>query len=132
MSQLTFKLVEGLYNVQVQLHGYENPSQQRVTCNQVGQCFGTCCDGGDGACTSGASRCDTFFIFCLRPSGSSESGCGSTSSGSVMQSNENINDATIDFSQSTFLGLSNPLVFQGLTNIWNVSHSAVRYFSLVS
>ena len=85
MSQLTFKLVEGLYNIQVQLHGYENPSQLRVTDCNIDGCSTACCDG-TGTCTSGGRRCDTFFIFCLRPFESSDSsGCGS-SSGSVMVS----------------------------------------------
>ena len=133
MSQLT--LVEGFYTLQAQLHGYDNPNQVRVTgCNNNG-CSTACCDN-TGTCTSGFRRCDTFFIFCLRPFESGAPfGCGS-SSGSEMQSTVSINGATIDFSQSTFLGLHNPLVFQGLTNAWNVSHSAVSlsqalYFTMV-
>ena len=38
-----------------------------------------------------------------------------------MQSDVNVNDADIDFSQSTVLGLNNPLNLPGLTNDWNMS-----------
>ena len=41
---------------------------------------------------------------------------------SEIQSEVNQNDAAIDFSQSTILGLSNPVVIPGLTNDWNVSY----------
>ena len=59
------------------------------------------------ACTSGNRQCDTFFIFCLRSlSAGSESGCNN---GMVLRSDVNMNDATIDFSQGSFLGLNNPV-----------------------
>ena len=128
LSQLT--LVEGLYIVQAQIHSYTNPNQRRVTgCSTILgvilRCSSTCCDNGDGACTSGGRRCDTFFLFCLRPFGT-EIGCDSNHD-IVMQSNNTNNDGSIDFSQGTFLGLSNPLVFQGLNNSWNVSYHAWVY-----
>ena len=129
VTQLT--LVEGLYTLQAQLLGYDNPNQLRFNGCNNGGCFTECCDG-TGTCTNGFRRCDTFFIFCLRPFGSGNPlSCGS-SSGSEMQSNVSIDaDATFDFSQSTFLGLSNPLVFQGLTNTWNVSHSAISLSQVI-
>ena len=109
----------------MQLNDYSNPNQLRIVfcpplqggsvCNYV------CCDSGPGACTSGGRRCDTFFIFCLRPlRAGSGLGCNS---GTVLQSRVNVNDATIDFSQSSFLGLNNPFTLPGLTNNWNVSCS---------
>ena len=123
VSQLT--LVEGLYNVHIQLHGYDNPTQQRFLFCNDNSCFTGCCDGNIvGECTSGSSRCDTCFFFCLRPVLNSpvSTDCDPNNN-SVMQSNvENDNDENFDFSRSTFLGLNNPLVFQGLTNAWNVSH----------
>jgi hypothetical protein len=66
---------------------------------------------------NGDKRCDTFFTYCLRSLGTSGFGCGS-SSGSVIQSSVNENDAAVDFSQSN---LSNPINLPGLTNDWNVS-----------
>ena len=120
VSQLT--PVEGLYIVQVQLHGYDNPTQQRfLGCNAIG-CSTGCCDGNiNGECTSDFRRCDTNFLFCLRPL-NSRFNCDSNRD-DVMESNvEFNNDTNFDFSRSTFLGLNNPLVFRGLTNAWNVSH----------
>ena len=118
-----FALVEGLYVLQLQLLGYDNPTQERLFCNDD-VCssdldLGQCCDGS-GTCTNGGRRCDTFFIFCLRPLGTLVFGCG-FSSAIVIQSDVNENDAVINFSQSTILGLSNPINFPGLTNDWNVS-----------
>lgn len=119
ISQLA--LAEGLYVLQTQIHSFVNPDQESLHCNQSG-CSVACCDNGPGACGVGERRCDTFFIFCLRPfntEGFAIGGCGS--SGSVMQSNVNMDDASLDFSQSSFLGLSNPVRLPGLTNDWNVS-----------
>ena len=39
----------------------------------------------------------------------------------MIQSDVNENDAVVNFSRSTFLGLSNPINVSGLTNDWNVS-----------
>ena len=117
LSQLA--LVEGLYILQLQLLGYNNPTQQRIGFCNSNQCFGPCCDGS-GSCTNGDRRCDTFFTYCLRPLDMLGFGCGS-SSGSEIQSDVNENDAAVNFSQSTVLGLSNPINFPGLTNDWNVS-----------
>ena len=131
VSQLT--LVKGLYIVQVQLHDYDNPTQQRFLGCNANECFTGCCDGS-GVCTSGFRRCDTRFFFCLRPALNSPvtTDCDPNNN-SVMQSNvENDNDENFDFTQSTFLGLTNPLIFQGLTNAWNVSHDVLLYRKLVS
>ena len=114
--------MEGLYILQAQLLDYDNPNQLSFHCsNQSEFCQVDCCDGRQD-CVSGNRRCDTFFTFCLRPLGTTGFGCGSPSSGSEIQSEVNQNDAAIDFSQSTFLGLSNPIVIPGLTNDWNVSY----------
>ena len=111
VSQLT--LIEGLYILQVQLLDYNNPTQQAVVSGQF-----ACCDGCIGTFRR---RCDTFFIFCLRPLDTTGLGCGS-SSGSEIQSGVNVNDADIDYSGSTVLGLNNPLNLPGLTNDWNVGY----------
>ena len=131
VSQLT--LVEGLYIIQAQLHGYDNPTQRCfLGCDNCDRCFIGYCDGNiNGECTSGFRRCDTLFFLCLRPL-SSQIGCDPDTDG-VMRSNaENDNDTNFDFSQSTFLGLNNPLIFQGLTNAWNVSHDVVSNSSKYS
>ena len=120
--------MEGLYFLQARVNNFSNPNQRSFRdCNEDGLCsFFLCCDDRDlGSCgfSTGAERCDTFFVFCLRPLGTTGFGCGSnTNSGSVIRSDVNENDATtIDFSQNSFLGLSNPVNLTGLTNNWNVS-----------
>ena len=119
-----FTVVGGLYIVQTHTHDYDNPTQRRLLTCSNNQCFAAagCCDTGEGNCTSGERRCDTFFIFCLRPLRTiiPGLGCGSNT-GSVIQSDVNMNDTAIDFSRSSFLGLNNPFTLPGLTNNWNVS-----------
>lgn len=130
VSQIS--LVEGLYIVRAQIHGYRNPYQYRLLGCSSTRCQAICCDSNImRQCISGERQCDTFFIFCLRPLGTSGYGCSSLNNDSVTVSDVNLNDAAIDFSNSTFLGLSNPLVLQGSTNVWNVSHSiisVIRYY----
>lgn len=46
-------------------------------------------------------------------------------SGSRISNGSNTDDAPIDFSQSSVLGLDNPLTLEGLTDTWNVSKSTV-------
>ena len=127
-----FALVKGLYVLQLQLLGYSNPTQERFFCNNDG-CridldFGPCCDGGSGPCTNGDRRCDSFFIFCLRPLDTPGFDCD-PNSGSEIQSDVNENDAAVNFSQSTVLGLSNPINLPGLTNDWNVSVYSLYAYS---
>lgn len=120
-------MVEGLYILQVQLRDYDNPNQQCFSCTDqpFQQCSSECCDAGEGNCTSGERRCDTFFTFCLKPLGNTELGCDSSNSrSSMVESNVNQNDKAIDFSQGSFLGLYNPVNLSGLTNNWNVSRES--------
>ena len=129
-----FALVEGLYVLQLQLLGYSNPAQKRLFCNDD-LCssdldLGRCCDGGSGPCTNGDRRCDSFFTYCLRPLGTPGFNCGSRS-GSEIQSDMNENNAAVDFSRSTVLGLTNPINFPGLTNDWNVSVFVVCMFAII-
>ena len=125
LFQTQLVLVEGLYVLQAQIHSFVNTNQQSFHCNQFGrQCQLACCDDDNReTCSSGERRCDTFFIFCLRRSGTVGFGCGSNG-GSVVWSSVNEDDEiNIDFSQGSFLGLSNPVNLPGLTNDWNVNVS---------
>lgn len=118
--------MKGLYFLQARVNSFSNPNQQSFHCINEDGCSFRCCDDVNlflcGFLT-GDRQCDTFFVFCLRPLGTTELGCGSnTTSGSMIRSDVNENDATIiDFSQSSFLGLSNPINLTGLTNNRNVS-----------
>jgi hypothetical protein len=116
-------LVEGRYFVEVRLNGYTNPSGK---CNN---CFNTqnrkqfCCDNGDNTneCTT-SERCDSYFIYCLRPLGTVEVGCFDNKTIAVSRSNED-DGSDVDFSQSRVLGLSNPQSFSGLGDAYDVSYS---------
>ena len=116
------------YKISVMIGNYTNPMQSRILCVDAMQCINNwspqCCDGhdGDGNCHHG---CDSFFTYCLRNVDSLTAGC--PEGGNIMRSAINLNDASIDFSQNTVLGLHNPLVFQGLNGAWNVSISSCRF-----
>ena len=77
-----------------------------------------CCDGFDSG-SFDCYRCDSFFTYCLRNVDTLTAGCPEDVN--IMRSGVNPDDAPIDFSQNTVLGLDNPLVFQGLSDNWNVS-----------
>ena len=115
-------LVEGRYIVQVRLNGYTNPSGK---CNGD-NCFPgmnqqICCDGGGTDKCMGRERCDSFFVYCLRPLGTVDMGCPNNETRAV--SFFNVNDGpSVDFSLSRVLGLSNPQNFPGLGNAYQVSY----------
>ena len=73
-----------------------------------------CCDGFDSGSFQ-CHRCDSYFTYCLRKVDTLTAGC--PEDGHIMSSDGNPNYVSIDFSQSTVLGLVNPLIFQG-PSIW--------------
>ena len=111
--------MRGRYVVEVDLFGYNNPTQTCQDCRSGGQFADPgCCDGHDrDICTDG-ERCDSYFIYCLRIIGSSGRNC--TYFGTRI-STANSNDASINFNQSSVLGLENPLQMQGLIDTYTVS-----------
>ena len=120
-------LVEGRYVVEVRLNGYTNPSGK---CNS-GVCYTrnsngqqTCCDGRDTNKCKGWERCDSYFIYCLRPFGTPSVvlGCPENERRAVSATNED-DGPGIDFSQSRVLGLSNPQNFPGLGDAYEVSYT---------
>lgn len=70
-------------------------------------------------------RCDSYFTYFVRRLGSTDRGENCTQGSSLSEqqgiSLPNVDDASIDFSNATVLGLANPLVLRGLDNRWNVS-----------
>ena len=126
-------LVEGRYLVEVRLNGYTNPTGKCRDCNNMTGL--TCCDtstlGPTNDCSGG--RCDSYFIYCLRPLGDARQppvGCSSDEHRSV--SSVNIDDGPLDFSQSTVFGLNNPQVLSGLEDIYDkvsLICSTARYTS---
>ena len=110
------------YKIAVMISSYTNPLQARILCSSCMDDTPACCDGHDGL--GGCLRCDSFFTYCLRNVDTLTPGC--PEGGTIMMSDVNPDDASIDFSQNTVLGLDNPIVFQGLSDTWNVSINPCR------
>ena len=122
--QVALGTVEGeshYYELEIKINAYSNPNQVRPFCDPL--CYFNsplCCDSAQlGTCTT-RGRCDSLFFYCLRAVRTSSSQRGCTYRGSRLSS-RNLEDARIDFSNGTVLGLENPLILQGLTTTWNVS-----------
>ncbi len=101
--------------LQVEMVSYSHPSNTRLD--------GQCCDpANNGGGCNGGERCDTYFIYCLRPLSTNTTGCPrNTEPGFTAVSNNVSSDgAIIDFSQPTVLGLSNPFNLTGITTAWEV------------
>ena len=104
--------------MEVRLFGYDNPTQRCQDCHAGGQLANPgCCDNFDRTVCMGFDRCDSYFIYCLRAIGSTGRNC---SYFGTKVSSANTNDGPIDFSQSSVLGLENPLQLQGLTDAYTV------------
>ena len=99
--------------VEVNVESYNNPTNGCATCH------GGCCDDLNVTTCTGQLRCDNQFTYCLRSHNTSATtgGC----QGASLSSNVNTDGEDIDFSQSTVLGLPNPLTLIGLTSSWQVS-----------
>ena len=108
-------LVDGLYQIEVTVFGYDNPTGRCQECLEEG--VRGCCDNFESTSCSGSSLCDSFFIYCLRAVGSTGRGCSYFGN---RISNVNVDDGSLNFSQSTVLGLENPTVLQGLTDTYTV------------
>ena len=109
------------YTVTISLHSYSNLQHTCVRCNVFG--LNGCCDEyrlRDPQCT-GIYRCDTFFSFCLVPVGSISFNppihCGGPSTDTATQFDS---DETIDFVSGAVLGITNPFVLNGISNLWTV------------
>ena len=129
--------VDGLYNLQVRMHNYTNPTGKCPSCVEVLSPEPGCCDrhGQLGSCDS--YRCDTYFTYILRALGSSKTGENCTTADPDntslhwrQTSLPNINDGRINFSDSTVLGLDNPLTLGGWDNSWNVRNLCTHCFKL--
>ena len=84
-----------------------------------------CCDNSESRfCgTPGGSslRCETYFEYCLLSPGTSTASSQPLPCTIQATSDYTIDGAFIDFSQSTVLGLSNPLLLNGISSSWAVS-----------
>ena len=114
-STQAFAFVEGRYFLEVSVHGYSNPTGTCRDCSVDGQRVRGCCDRFRTTDCSGDLLCDSFFTYCV---GSDDGGCVDPLQ--QRTSAVNINDGPVNFSQSTVLGLENPLILQGLTHAYRV------------
>ena len=125
--------VEGRYLVQVRLNGYTNPTGK---CNTQGQaCFNNhgnqiCCDSDNTNNCWSWERCDSYFVYCLRPLGEVHLGCTDNEKRTTSHSNED-DESDIDFSENTVLGLSNPQNLSGLGDAYKVSYYMHSWPSLL-
>ena len=114
----TIQVCQGLYVVEVHLFGYNNPTGRcydEISCRRSGG--QRCCDGGlDQICANSSVRCDSYFIYCLRPLDSNGQGCADYANRTSMT---NLDDGAVDFSQNIVLGLQNPLTLQGIAESYN-------------
>ena len=115
------------YNIVVMIGDYTNPHHSRLSTCNFSRCFKTCCDGHDGS--GRCYHCDSFFTYCLRHVDTLTADC--PEGGTIMRSDVNPNNKSIDFSQNTVLGLDNPLVFHGLNDTWNVSINFIHMFTAI-
>ena len=97
------------------MQSYNNPTNGCATCD------GDCCDAFTLTTCTGLLRCDNQFAYCLRSHNTPATTRGCQGYTSTLRSDVNTDARRIDFSQSTLLGLPNPLRLTGLTNSWQVS-----------
>ena len=118
--------VRGDYTVVVRVDGYVNPTNRGVT-----QGPDRCCDrdpDSSGSCSEDGRPCDNRFTFCLKSPNNTDNGT-STCMSPVLTSTTNRNAAPIDFTQSRWLGLDNPLMLSGISTAWEVcTHNHIRRF----
>ena len=121
-------LVSADYVVQVEMLSYSNPFNTRSG--------GQCCDSPQGfnglVPCRGGEHCDTYFAYCLMPRFSTAVRCPRNEPGFTAISTTNTTDgATIDFSQPTVLGLSNPFNLTGISTTWEVMIIVLDYCVIV-
>ena len=119
-------LVSADYVVQVKMVSYSHPSNTLPG--------GRCCDSPRGfngvvPCNEG-ERCDTYFIYCLRPHASTATPCPSNEPGYTAVSNYIVDGADIDFTQPTVLGLSNPFNLTGILTAWEVRYCRLFQYTI--
>ncbi len=109
--------MHGDYDIIVRIYNYTNPTNTGAF-----RGASNCCDNSrqDGdVCSTTNRRCDNIFTFCVKTLDDSANGTSSCMS-DLMTSETNWNDAHIDFTMSTWLGLDNPLRLNGITTAWQV------------
>ncbi len=116
-------LVSADYVLQVKMLSYSNPSNTRLD--------GQCCDPDNGGGCTGGERCDTYFMYCLRPRSSTATECPNTAPGFTAVSIVSPDGGDIDFTQPTVLGLSNPFNLTGISTAWEVMITVCSIYHLL-
>ena len=116
-------IVKGLYQLEVTVFGYNNPTGRCHQCVNPANNQPGCCDDFVQTNCSGNFSCDSFFVYCLRPA--LERTGGNCSYFSNQTSDFNPDDGDLNFSQSPVLGLDNPIILQGLTNAYMVHNKSL-------
>lgn len=111
----------------MQVHNYTN-NGKCPGCLEVNSDMAGCCDrhGNLGLCES-EQRCDSYFTYFVRRldtvgggENCSMSAANANSTNNRITSQSNIDDADINFNNTTVLGLKNPFTLRGLDDEWNV------------
>ena len=114
--------------LEVRLNGYNNQEGKCLGCprDQSDSIHSCCDDFSRFSDCDGNRRCDSYFIFCLRPLGSEREryDCQTLYNDTKVTS-ANGNDAPIDFTNEVVLGLENPFLLPGLTEEYEVSNNTV-------
>lgn len=118
-------LLRAEYILNITLQSYSSNGRCAECREEEDEGNGCCDDFESRSCgTAGVSsrRCDTYFLYCLLPINTNTAtyGRNPVPCTVIAQSESTVNDAPIDFSQSTVLGLSNPLIFSGISSTWEV------------
>ena len=115
--------VQGLYLLEVTLNGYENRDGRCIDCPQR-SIIHSCYDdfGRFDDWNLSYLACDSYFVFCLRIFNTrwGRFNCQENYKGTRVTS-ANINDAPLDYTNKTVLGLENPFLLPGLTEDYKVS-----------
>ena len=126
----------------MQVHSYDNPTNLCAGCGEGPGC----CDNFGGNDCTGEERCDNIFFYCLRPLGTPTRTLEAILENRLIfensiedharelqclqpppafRSDRNVDDGFINFSETEFLGLPNPMEFQVNASMWEVSGGSI-------
>ena len=112
--------------MEVRLNGYVNQEGKCIDCprDQAGTTHSCCDDFSRFSRCDGNRRCDSYFIFCLRPFGSRREryDCRTFYNDTKMTSVNDDDVRPIDFTDEMVLDLENPFLLPGLTEEYEVSN----------
>ena len=125
MPMQVFTVVKGRYQAEITLFQYNNtPPGKCHGCNNVftsDQRYQGCCDNpvNNGTC-SGDDLCDAYFTYCLRPFGSTESGCSNYTEVTSCVENDTSSFSFPQQEDMSVLGLPDPILLPGFTDAYTV------------